>query len=241
MKKIVMLIAAASLTGCAATQVAISKRNLDVQTKMSATIFLEPVAESQRTIFVQVRNTSDKPDFDIAEDVKQSLSAKGYRLVTDPAKAHYILQANILQVGRSDQSAAEKTLNGGYGAITGFATGAIAAATISPSYRDALGAGLAIAAISTLADAAVKDVYYSAITDIQIQERIQGSGKANKTSLNVLKQGTSGGTAVTYAAKTNMLQYQTRILSSANKVNLEFPEAAPALRAGLVRSISGMF
>ena len=40
------------LSGCAATQVAISKRNLDVQTKMSATIFLDPVKESRRTVFV---------------------------------------------------------------------------------------------------------------------------------------------------------------------------------------------
>ncbi|WP_368622962.1 complement resistance protein TraT [Paraburkholderia sp. BR13444] len=35
--------------------------------------------------------------------------------------------------------------------------------------------------------------------------------------------------------------YQTRILSVANKVNLEFAEAAPPLRSGLVRVIAGPF
>ncbi|WP_184226154.1 complement resistance protein TraT [Paraburkholderia youngii] len=35
--------------------------------------------------------------------------------------------------------------------------------------------------------------------------------------------------------------YQTRILSVANKVNLDFAEAAPPLRSGLVRVIAGPF
>lgn len=38
-----------------------------------------------------------------------------------------------------------------------------------------------------------------------------------------------------------MKTYQTRVVSSANKVNLEWVEAAPALRTGLTRAISGMF
>ncbi len=48
------------LSGCSATHTAISKRNLQVQTKMSDTIFLDPVADDKRTVFVQVRNTSDQ-------------------------------------------------------------------------------------------------------------------------------------------------------------------------------------
>ncbi|MCP3707686.1 complement resistance protein TraT [Paraburkholderia sp. CNPSo 3274] len=43
---------------CAATRLAIEKRDLDVQTKLSGTIFLDPMAESKKTIFVQVRNTA---------------------------------------------------------------------------------------------------------------------------------------------------------------------------------------
>ena len=36
------------LSGCAASSVLISKRNLDVQTKMSETIFLDPVSPDRR-------------------------------------------------------------------------------------------------------------------------------------------------------------------------------------------------
>ncbi|TLS68729.1 hypothetical protein FEF65_03265 [Mariprofundus erugo] len=57
---VIALISLWMLSGCAATQTAISKRNLDVQTKMSSTVFLDPVAPEKMTIFVQVRNTSDK-------------------------------------------------------------------------------------------------------------------------------------------------------------------------------------
>ncbi len=55
-------LAAILLSGCAATHVAISKRDLDVQTKMSDTVFLDPVGADRKTVFVQIRNTSDKPE-----------------------------------------------------------------------------------------------------------------------------------------------------------------------------------
>jgi Enterobacterial TraT complement resistance protein len=75
---------ASLLSGCAATTAAIEKRNLDVQTKMSATIFLDPTSEANKTVFVQIRNTSDKADFDIAPDLTAATATKGYRVVTDP-------------------------------------------------------------------------------------------------------------------------------------------------------------
>ena len=66
------------LAGCAATTTAISKRNLDVQTKMTESIFLDPVPADQRTVYVQVRNTSDKPDFDIEPAVRSAIESRGY-------------------------------------------------------------------------------------------------------------------------------------------------------------------
>jgi hypothetical protein len=96
------------LQGCAATQVALGKRDLDVQTKMSATVFLDPVPPEQMTVFVQVRNTSDRQDLDIAEDVKNAVIAKGYRVVRDPKLAKYYLQANILFVGKTSPTAIQQ-------------------------------------------------------------------------------------------------------------------------------------
>ena len=53
----VAAITAASLmlSGCSAMSTAIKKRNLDVKTQMSQTVWLEP--SSQKTVYLQVRNT----------------------------------------------------------------------------------------------------------------------------------------------------------------------------------------
>ena len=46
--------------GCAATRTLIEKRKLTVETKMSETIFLEPVSPEERVVYVDVKNTTDK-------------------------------------------------------------------------------------------------------------------------------------------------------------------------------------
>ncbi|MDH3603075.1 MAG: complement resistance protein TraT, partial [Candidatus Tectomicrobia bacterium] len=86
------------LSGCAATQTAIAKKNLDVQTKMSDAVFLEPLAPDKRIVFVQVRNTSDKQNFDIEAPIKAAIAAKGYRVTENPEEAYYKLQVQVLSV-----------------------------------------------------------------------------------------------------------------------------------------------
>lgn len=232
----------AGLSGCAATHVAVAKRELDVQTKMSATVFLDPVKAADRTIVVQIRNTSDKPDFDIQNEIASALQGKGYRVVDDPDQARFILQANILQVGKTDKTAAERAFGSGYGGVLdGAAAGMMAGYAGGIRGGGMAGAGLIGALAGTVLDAAVKDVYFSVITDVQIQERMRKGKKAQIDSAHRLKQGTSGDTSVTYQDDSDFRAYQTRILSMANKVNLEFEEAQPALKTGLTRSISGVF
>jgi outer membrane lipoprotein SlyB len=231
-----------ALSGCAATQVAIAKRDLDVQTRMSATIFLDPVRADQRTVLVQVRNTSDRPDLDPTETVIESLRARGYSVVSDPSQARYFLQANVLYVGKSSPIASQTMLGGGYGsAVSGAALGiGVGSATGGMSGRS-VAAGAVLGGIAeTVAGAFVKDVHYSIVTDVQIKERVEG--KATQVSAtHELRQGTSGTERVSYSDSSDMRAYQTRIVSTANQVNLEFNEALPALRAGLVRAMAGLF
>ena len=88
------------ISGCSAVHTAVKKRNLDVQTKMSATIFLDPVSIDKRTVFLQFRNTSDKQEINFANEVRKAIVAKGYQLMADPEQAHYWIQANVLKVGK---------------------------------------------------------------------------------------------------------------------------------------------
>ncbi len=70
---------------------------------------------------------------------------------------------------------------------------------------------------------------------------MRGKGKATVNSRHNLRQGNSGGTQVSYDEESEYKSYQTRIGSTANKVNLDFEEALPELKKGLITSISGLF
>lgn len=233
------------LSGCAAVHTSIAKKDLDVQTKMSDTIFLDPVEPSQRTIYLHVRNTSDKSNFDIAGPVARVLEGKGYTITPDPKKAHYWLQVNVLSVDKASPTAAESVLRAGYGgAFTGAAVGAATGAALGGWSGAGIG-GLAGAAAfgiaDTIAGAAVKDVVYMAVTDVEIAERAEEGVIIRQDNQQDAKQGVGGSRRQTSTKVSNMSKYRTRVVSTANKVNLQYDEAANDLTMGLTRSISGLF
>lgn len=239
--KLILLLAAlaalAMLAGCAATYTGIRYADLKVENKMSASIFLDPVAPAQRTVFVQVRNTSDKP-FNLQPEIVAALAAKGFKVVDDPNQAHYWLQANILSVGLTDESALEKSELAGFGGpIAGGAIGAVLGGSQA-------GAGAAIGAVAggaaeLISGAMVKVNTYAVVTDLQLSER--GASPTSQRFDSSLKQGT-GQTRVSQqsASTASMKKYQTRIISTARKTNLEWPEAYPALRQGIAQAIAGV-
>jgi outer membrane lipoprotein SlyB len=233
------------LGGCAAVHTSIAKKDLDVQTKMSDTVFLDPVGPSKKTIYVDIRNTSDKSNFDIQAAIVHNLQAKGYTVMSDPDRAHYWLRANVLSVDKASPTAAENALHAGYGgAITGAAIGTATGAALGGWSGAGIG-GLAGAAAfgiaETVADAYVKDVTYMAITDIEIAEKAKKGVLVRQDSKQDAKQGIGGGRTQTSSEVSDKKQYRIRVVSTANKANLEYPEAAPLLTEGLTRSISGVF
>lgn len=236
LKMLSILIIVFAFTSCSALHTTISKRNLDVQTKMSDTIWLDPVAPSEKTIFLQIRNSSGK-NLVIEDKIINKIQEKGYRIVNDPSQARYWLQANVLKVDKVDlrevspDTFSNVVLAGGIGAALGGQR--------SGGIYTAVGWGLAAATISTIADALVKDISYAMVTDILITEK---TGKVvSVTTKNTVKQGTSGGRTSTSSEQTNVDKYSTRVLSIANKVNLKFEDATPILEEELVNVISGIF
>ena len=231
------------LSGCAAIHTSIAQKDLDVQTKMSDTIFLDAPEPEQKTIYLKVRNTSDKSNFDIAGPVAKVLEGKGYTITTNPKKAHYWLQVNVLSVGKASPTAAENDLKAGYGgAITGAAGTATGTALGSgtTSISD-LASSLAFGAADTIANAAVHNVTYMAITDVEIAERAEAGVIVRQDSQQDAKQGIGGARRQSSTKVSNMNKYRTRVVSTANKVNLLYEEAADELTKGLTRSISGLF
>ncbi|WP_027357941.1 complement resistance protein TraT [Desulforegula conservatrix] len=226
--------------GCAATQTAITKKDLKVETKMSDTIFLELENQTEKTIYVDLKNTSDK-DIDILPVVTSHLQRRGYRIVTNPKTAFYILQANILFVGQTDPTALEQSRMAGFGgALAGAAIGGgIANARNGNTTTGAVVGGLLGAGAEMISGSLVKDVTYSIVTDIQVAEKTPE--KVSQSSQSQLKQGKSSSVSQSSHTTTNRKKYQTRICSYANQVNLKFEEALPALEEGLAKSVAGIF
>lgn len=237
-----MLLGCLALSACAAATTAISKRELDVQTRMSDSIFLEPLRPARRTVFLQVKNTSDREDFNIEHGVRTALTKQGYQLVDNPERAHYMLQANVLQAGKSSVTAAEDAFASGFGgALFGAAVGAVGTRAATKDTGSIIGGGLIGAAVESAAGAFVQDVTYSAITDIQVSERAPEGEIVTETFEQDVGQGTGGSRIVRADSNSSWKRYRTRVMSIANQANLEFEDAAPQLVAGLTRSIAGVF
>jgi hypothetical protein len=227
------------LAGCAATTTVMEHRNLETDTKLSKTIFLDPVAQSQKTIYVAVKNTSQET-LTIDKSLKQALEEHGYKVVKSPDSAHYLLQANILKVGKMSVAASKSALGGGYGsalagAVTGTALGALSGSTSTM-----IGAGIGGGIIGLAADSLIKAVNYTMITDVQISERI-GKGKVHEQFHSNLQNGTTSGIYQTLSKHSDYQRYRTRVVSNADKVNLSFAMARPALEEDLVKTLAGIF
>lgn len=236
MKKILILLITLTvlITGCSSVNTVIKKRNLQTQTQMSETIWLDPALVGDKTVFVQIKNTSTKA-VNIEQNIKNLLISKGYKIVTTPNNANYWLQANILKLNKvdlKDGTPAESGLLGaGIGAgLGGYNTG---------SLNSAIGLGVVGGVLGVAADALVEDIYYVMITDLVVSEKV--NMKVSSENINLIKQGTRGIIANTSNKVGTMNKYQTRVTSTANQVNLKFEEATPMLEQELVNSISNIF
>ena len=223
-----------AFVSCSTMHTVISKRNLDVQTKMSDTIWLEPAVANEKTVFIQIRNTSGK-NLNIEQKIINILASKGYRIVNDPSEAKYWLQANILKVDKVNLD----NDNGFSDAVLGAGIGGVLGAQRSGGAYTAIGWGLAGAAIGTLADALVDDTAYAMVTDILITEKT--GRNVQTTTRNSVKQGNSGSMTSTSSGTSNMEKYSTRVLSTANQVNLNFNSAIPILEDELGKVVGGIF
>ena len=237
MKKIIFIVSTfisfMLLSGCVA-QTMIEKRNLDVQTKMSASVFLEPVSKSKQIVFIKARNTSDK-DIKIEELIKNIFVQNGFVITDDPAKANFMIQANLLQVAKTNANDAKNALGSAFG---GGLIGAGISMGAKGSNSGTAAAGLVGAALGFVGDTLVKDVYFTMITDVEIRQRpLSGETVSQNSNLNFAQGTNAKETQVIKSTNVQWKKYQTRIVSVANKVNLEFEEAQEKLEEGLVRSI----
>ena len=201
-----------AISSCAATQTVLEHGTLIVNTQQSKTIFMDPALQTEKKIFISVKNNTEE-ELQIIPSLKERLSQNGYKILKSPNSAHYVLQINILQIGKLSASASSSALGGGFGSSLIGATAGSAMGGLTKASDGVVVGGLSGGILGMAADALVKDVSYTIVTDVQITQ---------------------------HQAK-NHQRYRTRIISKANQVNLKFKEAKPLLEKGLVTAISGIF
>jgi len=227
---------AASLSSCSTVATGIEHAHLEVQAKMSNTIFLNPVKPDQKTIFVEFRNTSQVPMPDLKQMIIAKLEQKGYRIVNDPYKAEFWLQGNVLYMGKASKyMTMAGMLAGGYGgALTGLAFGK------GYGKVGAVGVGSLIgSAAGALVGAAIHVDTYLGAVDIQIKQKV--NGVIQKQVNSNLQNGIGTREKTTYKTTTQYQAYRTRIVVKATQTNLNLKKATPIIESKLAQEIAGLF
>ena len=272
MYRLVLLLLVALLSACSAVHTSVAKRNLDVQTRMSQTVYLDPVEPEQRTIFVDIRNTSAEYQLPLADDVRQFMQQRGYQLVDSPLRAQYWLQVNVRTVlkerpdvvlaqeyGMTEQEThallhpgmapppAPETPQQREGRmatnVAVFADTSVGTNIDGKDIARALVVLAVFAGAEYVGNQLVQDKYYTMLTDVQIAERIapDSTQKVQEYSEHRLLQGDSGAFDQLWQRDTEMRKYQIKVVSFANKANLEWQDAEQPLHQGLLRSLAGIF
>ena len=241
---VVLSVALVTLFGCAAIHTSVAKRNLDVQTKTSTAIFVDPVKKEYRTVYVEVR--SGVMEFDrrgfrkhIMEEF--ATNENGYKVVDDPEAAQYHLSVYVLTMEKASPTAAEAALRQGYVGGSGIVAGAAAGGVATGSGKGAVQGALLGGLTETVANAFVQDVTYMLIADIQIKEKARKGVIVRKDTQISAKVSDAGSSTQRVSEVSNLKEYRTRIVTTANKANLELEEAQPLMFQKTAYAMSGFF
>ena len=224
-KLLILAITALTLSGCAAVHTSIAKKDLDVQTKLSTSIFVDSVAPEKRKIYLEVRSAVmefDRNSFREALTTQITNSGNGYTIVDSPEDSQYGMSVFVRNLEKASPSAADNYLKSGY---QGVAAGAAASYATGGGYKGAAAGGLIGGLVSTAANAFVKDVTFLLVADIQIKERARKGVLVRRDSQVNTKISDDGATTQTFSEATNQKEYRTRVVTTANKAYLELEEA----------------
>jgi hypothetical protein len=228
-----------ALSGCAAIQTEVQHHKLDVNSKMSSSVFLPPSSKKDKTVYVSVKNTSSEQNISLKKDLSIALQNNGWKVTNNYSTAHDILQINILQAGKvkSTNDLLSSLENGFGGAMVGGLAGNMATGTLEGG---AVGGALGSAA-SWLGGLLVKDVTYAITTDVQIEAKAPKGVVVHNNSHAAIRQGSSTINEQSYNSNSDMMTYRTRIVSYANQANLKFAEAKPVLAGQMAKEIANIF
>lgn len=206
---------------------------------VSNVFFLPP--STTNTVYIETRNTSDNQQVNL-NDLGSRLSAKGYRVVTEPNQALYVIQINTVYCNTEKQTITMETMvSAGYGGGIGGTISSIGgtigsiggtAGMVNPM----IGMGAAgISAVTSAVGGAIdsisglfissgpktkEEITYACVTDLQITDRASAGPKGAVGSPHV---------------------YQTRLVAGIRQKKLNVQEATPLIQQKLSIGVAGNF
>jgi hypothetical protein len=235
------------LGGCAATQVALSKKDLDVQARTSTAIFVDPVPREKRKIYLDVKSGVMEFDRRAFKQfvIEQFTTANdnGYQIVDDPDGAQFLMVAYVLNLEKTSPTAAEAALHQGFlgSGAAAMAGGAVAGRLIGGNMAGGFAGAAVAGGAEFVSGNLVKDVTYMLICDIQISEKAAKGVIVRKDTRVNTKVSDAGSSQQTVSEATNKKEYRTRIVTTANKVNLKLEEAQELMFKKTAYAMAGFF
>ena len=201
--------------GCAASRMMVRYGDLDTQTEMSESVFLELHSDLPQTVYVAEASTAGR-DLTIRPSFERGLMESGYTVVDTPNEATYVIQINHLRLEEVELSA-DQTLRDAIGAALTAGAGTALATEILGASGAAGELGLIAGVFGFLLDANTKHVAHTLTTDVLLTERVPAGG-----------------------AEGEFRYHETQVVSGASKVNLDLEDCLPTMINGLSRSLAGM-
>jgi len=189
----------------------------DVETLLSQSIFLRPTLPGERSLYLRITSTADKP-VDLGglhKELSERFRAKGYR-ISAPENANFMVQVNVLSISKTSKSLTKEAVSNGFGAAV-----AIANAAVGPAGQ-VMGA-----ATESATSIFFRDTYFNMITDVMISERTP--------RISILKPESQEVTDIAWKT------HPTRALSSVKDVNANQDECIDILEDSLLRVLNGLF
>ena len=212
--------------------------DLRVDTQLSESIFLDPAPLNQRTVYIQINDSSGSQDLHFGAALKAALEAKGYTISESPQNATYWLQANIKYFGETHPDSIADLRKSSYGStIEGAVIGGVVGELIGGGDSTFVGAAVGGAA-AFVTDIFLQDISYAAIVDVQISAKT--SEKVMVTDKQDVPQGESAISKERSSSIRDRKRYRTRVTSTVTQLNLSREEAAAAIRGSLSGVFSGL-
>lgn len=214
LKKIIAMCCVGTCAACLSfVPTSLKGRQIEVENHQSRTVYLETILPEERTVFVQVHDLTVVP-MDFNRLLSNSLEDKGYTLLDDPAKAHFLLQVRFHHLGLSDNRAAQSALNSGFGSE-------VEIQHVTPPSEDEFAT-------------------FAAIADIQITEQIKRHELTKESRQGIVTDEPSM-QLPKVNTDVRWRRYKTRMVSTATRVNLDAGQAVPALERSLTKAITSIF